>query len=71
MSNYLIKMYDDVQYENVVEASSVYVDGTVAIFSNISQVQEKDEENTVPDYEIVASIDISKMFFMLLKDEKK
>jgi hypothetical protein len=73
MNKYLIKSYEadvDGLIEEVVLADSVFVDGSVANFSvHVTRNEGKPEEYL--DYESVASIDISKMFFIRVADKSQ
>jgi hypothetical protein len=73
MNKYLIKSYEvdaDGLTEEVVLADSVFVDGFVANFSvHVTKNEGKPDEYL--DFESVASIDISKMFFIRVPDKSQ
>ena len=65
MNKYLIKSYnnDEKSIEKTIEADSVWVDGSVAQFS-IRVKANVGQDNEYDDFENVATIDISQMFFI-------
>lgn len=69
MNEYTINEYgrDNVQ---IVKADLVFVDGSIATFSNKVKTN-VGQDNEYDDFVTVASIDISKMYFLLNVEENK
>jgi len=66
---YTVVSYDSTYAVNV-EADSVYVDGVVAVFSK-NVVRNQGQTDEYSDIEVVASFDITKVYFVVAEKETK